>query len=127
MIKENAGGEISSDIIYVYHTTKQKTLVTLKDNYLKKISGKNFTRQTVKNILQSLSFEIEKEELDYSDVAVPFSKPDITLPADIAEEIMRIDGYDNIEIPSTITIAPSIETGALKASYKEKTANYLIG
>ena len=126
MIKEIAGGEIASDIIDVYPNPKQKTSVTLKDEYLKKISGKDFTRQTVRNILQSLSFEIKKEEVDYLDVAVPFSKPDITLPADIAEEVMRIDGYDNIEIPPAITIVPSIETGVLKASYKEKAANYLI-
>ena len=127
MIKEIAGGEIASDIIDVYPNPKQKTSVTLNDSYLKKISGKEFTRQIVKNILQSLNFEIKKEESGYLNIAVPFSKADVALPADIAEEIMRIDGYDNIEIPSAITISPSIETGILKASYKEKVANYLIG
>ncbi|MEP6595959.1 MAG: phenylalanine--tRNA ligase subunit beta [Ginsengibacter sp.] len=127
MIKEISGGEIASDVVDVYPSPKQKTLVTLQDSYLKKISGKDFTRQTVKSILQNLSFEFEKEELDHLNIVVPFSKPDITLPADIVEEIMRIDGYDNVDIPAVITIAPSIETGALKASYKEKAANYLIG
>ena len=55
------------------------------------------------------------------------AKPDITLPADIVEEIMRIDGFDNVEIPSTITISPAIETAASEAAYKEKIANYLTG
>ena len=77
--------------------------------------------------MQYLGFEVEKEQQEYLDIAVPFNKPDISLPADIVEEIMRIDGYDNVCIPSVITIAPAIETGAFEASYKEKVSNYLIG
>ncbi|MDB5199588.1 MAG: phenylalanine--tRNA ligase subunit beta [Chitinophagaceae bacterium] len=127
MIKEIAGGEIASDVVDVYPTQKEKTEVVLKNHYLKKISGKNYHPDTIKNILQSLDFEILKEGLDDIRIAVPFSKPDISLPADIIEEIMRIDGYDNVEIPSAITISPAVETAGFEASYKEKVANYLIG
>jgi phenylalanyl-tRNA synthetase beta chain len=127
MIKEIAGGEIASDIVDVYPNPKQKTEVVLKNHYLKKISGKNYHPDTIKNILQSLEFEILKEGQDDIRIAVPFSKPDISLPADIIEEIMRIDGYDNVEIPSAITISPAVETAGFEAAYKEKIANYLTG
>jgi phenylalanyl-tRNA synthetase beta chain len=127
MIKEIAGGEIASDVVDVYPNQKAKTEVVLKNHYLKKLSGKNYHSDTIKNILQSLEFEILKEGQDDIRVAVPFSKPDITLPADIIEEIMRIDGYDNVEIPSTINISPAVETAGFEAAYKEKIANYLIG
>lgn len=127
MIKEIAGGEIASEIIDVYPTPKQKTEVTLKNHYLKKISGKNYHPDAVKKILQSLRFEIIKEGLDDIRVAVPFSNPDISLPADIIEEIMRIDGLDNIEIPTAITISPAVETNLSASLFKEKVANYLIG
>ena len=127
MIKEIVGGEISSEIIDVYPEPKQKTEVILKNHYLKKLSGKNYHADTVKNILQSLNFEILKEGMDDIRVAVPFSKPDIALPADIVEEIMRIDGYDNVEIPSAIMIAPAVETTGFEAALKEKVSNYLIG
>ena len=60
-------------------------------------------------------------------MAAPFSNPDITLPADVIEEIMRIDGLDNIEIPSTIKMSPAIETAAGEAGLKEKIAGWLIG
>ena len=126
LIKEITGGEIASDVVDIYPEPKQKTEVVLKNHYLKKISGKNYHSDTIKNILQSLDFEILKEGMDDIIVAVPFSKPDISLPADIIEEIMRIDGYDNVEIPSAITISPAVEIG-YEASYKEKVANYLIG
>jgi phenylalanyl-tRNA synthetase beta chain len=43
------------------------------------------------------------------------------------EEIMRIDGLDNIEIPTSINISPAVETNISGALYKEKVANYLVG
>ncbi|OLE82656.1 MAG: hypothetical protein AUG74_00020 [Bacteroidetes bacterium 13_1_20CM_4_60_6] len=60
-------------------------------------------------------------------LAVPYSKPDIHLPADLVEEIMRVDGYDNIEIPQSITITPSVEVDAYKQLYQEKIADFMIG
>lgn len=125
LIKEFAGGEIASDVVDVYPHPNSKTKVVLKHHYLKKLSGKNYHQDTVKNILLSLGFEIIKEGLDDIHIAVPFHKPDISLPADIVEEIMRIDGYDNIRIPSAITISPSVDTDSTYSSYKEKIADYL--
>lgn len=127
LIKEIAGGTISSDIIDVYPQPKEKTEVSIKYHYLKKLSGKNYHADTIKRILDALGFELCKEGLDEMRVSVPFSKPDISIPADIVEEIMRIDGLDNVEIPSAITISPSVETLAHEASYKEKAANFLVG
>jgi len=127
MIKEIAGGEIASDIVDVYPVPKQKTEVALKYHYLKKLSGKNYHGDTIKNILTSLGFEMIKEGMDELWVKVPFSKPDITIAADLVEEIMRIDGLDNVEIPQMITIAPAVETLAHETAYKEKIAEYLVG
>lgn len=127
LIQEIAGGEIASDIVDVYPSPKQKTEIAIKFHYLKKLSGKNYHSDTVINILQSLGFELIKQGMDEIWVAVPHSKPDITIPADIVEEIMRIDGLDNVEIPSAITISPAVETLSHESGYKEKTANYLAG
>ncbi len=120
MIKEIAGGKISSDVIDVYPVQREKKEITLSNFYLKKISGKNYHPDTVKSILTSLNFTVLREGIDNIKVEVPYSNPDISLPADIIEEIMRIDGLDNIEIPSTISIAPSIDTGLAEAAIKEK-------
>ena len=127
MIKELAGGELSSEIVDVYPSPKPKTEVSLKHHYLKKLSGKNYHPDKVNRILTALGFEILKEGMDELRVAVPRSKPDISLPADIVEEIIRIDGLDNIEIPSTITISPATDQSALKENLKDKIANYLVG
>jgi phenylalanyl-tRNA synthetase beta chain len=127
LIKEIAGGSIVSDVIDIYPEPKQKTQVALKYHYLKKLSGKNYHPDAVKRILTSLGFEVIKEGMDELWVAVPYSKPDITLPADVVEEIVRIDGLDNIEIPSSITIAPSIEALGFKEALREKIASFLVG
>jgi phenylalanyl-tRNA synthetase beta chain len=127
MIKELAGGEIASDVVDVYPDPREKASVVLKYHYLRKLSGKNYHPDTVKKILTSLGFEIIKEGMDNIWVNAPYSKPDVSLPADVVEEIMRIDGLDNVEIPTSIMISPSIETDSYKHTYREKAANYLVG
>lgn len=127
MIKEIAGGEIASEVLDVYPDPAPKTEITLKNHYLKKLSGKNYHSDKIKRILTALGFEIIREGQDELRIAVPYSKPDITIPADIVEEILRIDGLDNIEIPSTITISPAVEQLGLKESLKDKLAGYLVG
>ena len=127
MIKEICGGVISSEIIDVYPSPKEKTQVNLKYHYLKKLSGKNYHPDAVKDILLSLGFEISKEGIDELRVTAPYHKPDVSLPADIVEEVLRIDGLDNVEIPQAITITPSIEENYSKELYKEKVSNFLTG
>jgi phenylalanyl-tRNA synthetase beta chain len=127
LIKELAGGEIASEVVDIYPAPRAKVEVVLKNHYLKKLSGKNYHPDTVKDILTALGFEIIKEGLDDIHIAVPYSKPDITLPADIVEEIMRIDGLDNVEIPAAISISPAVETLATEAAAKEKIAASLAG
>lgn len=125
MIREIAGGDIASDVVDSYPSPKEKTAIALKYHYLKKLSGKNYHGDAIKNILGSLGFELLKEGVDEMRVAVPFSKPDVTIAADLVEEIMRIDGLDNVEIPAMISIAPAVETLSHENAYKEKTAHYL--
>jgi phenylalanyl-tRNA synthetase beta chain len=127
LIKEVAGGIISSDITDIYPKVTPKTEVAVKYHYIKKLSGKNYHPEAVKKILTALGFEVIAEGIDELRVAVPYSKPDISIPADLVEEILRIDGLDNIEIPTTITISPAVEVASAKEVIKEKTANFLVG
>lgn len=78
----------------------------------------------VKTILTSLGFEISNETVDGIELAVPYHKPDISIPADIVEEVLRIDGLDNIEIPSVITMSPSIDPLEKKKSSKIKLHSF---
>ncbi|RYF86444.1 MAG: phenylalanine--tRNA ligase subunit beta, partial [Chitinophagaceae bacterium] len=127
LIVELCGGELTGDIIDIYPSPANPVSVGLKFHYLKKLSGKNYHGDAVKNILTSLGFEMIKEGQDELWMNVPFSKPDISIPADIVEEIMRIDGLDNIDIPATISIAPGSDTASESTTLREKLANQLTG
>jgi phenylalanyl-tRNA synthetase beta chain len=127
LIREIAGGKVSSQIVDVYPQPEAQVQVSLRFHYLKKLSGKNYHPDTVKNILVSLGFGLTRETIDEITVSVPYSKTDIHLPADLVEEVMRIDGLDNIEIPEAIRISPSVEADRTSFVLKEKMAGYLVG
>lgn len=127
LIKELSNATIASEIIDVYPTPEAKKEVALKYSYLKKLSGKVYSTDTVKTILESLQFTIIKEDADAIVLEVPYHKLDVSIPADIVEEILRIDGLDNIEIPSSITITPSVEDDYKGEAFKEKISSVLTG
>lgn len=127
LICEIAGGKTASDIIDVYPSVKIKNQVETSYSYIRKLSGSNYPEAKIKNILRSLGFEILHETTEGLKVSVPFSKPDISLPADLVEEIMRIDGLDNIEIPKKISISPALSAQPDGERVKEKIADYLAG
>lgn len=127
LIQELAGGVIASEVVDVYPQPRQPTEISIKYHYLKKLSGKNYHPENIRKIVEVLGFTWLKESMDEFRVAVPLSKTDVALPADIVEEIMRIDGLDQVEIPQNISIAPAHETIAIDAVYREKLSNVLVG
>ena len=127
LMKELGEGEIASDIIDVYPYPEPKKQVHLKFQFLKKLSGKNYHPDAVKKILQTLGFTMVREDIDAVWMDVPYHKNDVNLPSDLVEEIVRIDGLDNIEIPTSIIISPSVETDTRADELQEKIASFLVG
>lgn len=127
LIKEITGGSFDNNIIDDYPSTIKKKEVVLRFDYLKKLSGKTYNTDSVKNILSALEFEVLEQTNEFIKVAVPLSKADISIPADIVEEIIRVDGLNNIEIPTSITITPSVQKDVLRNELKEKIAQMLTG
>lgn len=125
LICEIAGGQAASDITNIYPQPKAQAIVETTWAYIHKLSGKAYPADKIVHILTSLGFTILEKTADKLRVSVPYSKPDISIPADIVEEIMRIDGLDNIEIPSHIMIAPAANPRPDKEKIREKAANYL--
>ncbi|TWW00734.1 phenylalanine--tRNA ligase subunit beta [Chitinophaga pinensis] len=125
LICELAGGQAASEVIDVYPQPKQQTEVTSTWSYIRKLSGKAYPEDKIVNILSSLGFGILERDGEKLRVSVPYSKPDISIPADIVEEVMRIDGLDNIEIPSQVLITPAANPKPDKEKVREKAANYL--
>ncbi len=110
LIKKIAGGKISSQIVDVYPKPVKNIRINFQYDYLNKLAGQVIGKDVVKNILNSLEIEIILEEKEQLELSVPAFKVDVTRPADIAEEVLRIYGYNNINIPykikSSIVLSP---------------------
>jgi phenylalanyl-tRNA synthetase beta chain len=107
MIIELAGGNIASEVIDVYPQPVAPVIVNVRYDYIQKLSGKQYDSEAIKTILQALGFGIEQESDTTLTLSVPSNKTDVTHPADIVEEVVRIDGLDNIVIPERLNISLS--------------------
>lgn len=102
LIQEIAGGSISSDIIDIYPNPLEDFKVSVSYTNIFRLIGKDIGAITVKNILESLEITIENENETGLDLIVPAYRVDVKREADVIEEILRIYGYNNIEIPTQV-------------------------
>lgn len=105
LIKEIAGGKISSEIMDVYPRRIENSLVELDYEYCDRLIGKKIDRGLIKQILTSLQVEIKEERGEKLILSVPPFKVDVQRPADVVEEILRIYGYNNVEIPGQVRVS----------------------
>jgi phenylalanyl-tRNA synthetase beta chain len=126
LITELAGGEVISGITDEYPVPLPGTKVTVSYQYIQKLSGKAYNHLAIQELLVASGFVIAHETREELTLNVPSNKTDVTEPADIVEEILRIDGLDNVQIPGRLNIAM---TKALPndRKVKERLAELLCG
>ena len=98
LIKDLAGGKISSEIVDIYPNPIQKVQVDVNYKNIDRLIGKKIEPDTVKKILALLDIEIIKEASGNLKLEIPSYRVDVRLEADVIEEILRIYGYNNIEV-----------------------------
>lgn len=99
LIKELAGGEISSEISDVYPGEKPPLQLEVKLEDINRLIGKQIPSDEVRNILEDLDFAIQADTGKTYQLIVPSYRVDVTRTADVVEEVLRIYGYNNVEIP----------------------------
>ena len=117
MCKELAGGKVSMEIKDVYPEPMQDFKVSLKYDYVNSLIGKEIPVELVKDIVKSLEMKIEGETEDGLELSVPPYRVDVQRPCDVVEDILRIYGYNNVEIPTSVKACLSVE-GAEDKSVK---------
>jgi phenylalanyl-tRNA synthetase beta chain len=110
LIKEIAGGEISSEIKDVYPNPIEKWEITVSYENIDRLAGNKIDREIIKEILTDLEMEILEETPKGLKLLTPTFKVDVTREVDVIEEILRIYGYNNIEtdnkIHSSVSLRP---------------------
>lgn len=126
MIRDLCNGVISSEVTDIFQPPSDR-IILLEFAYLRKLSGMEFGKDQVRAILTQLGFEILEEGDRNLKVKAPESNPDISHPADVVEEILRISGLDQVPIPTQVRMTPGIHDNAEEALLKEKVASWLTG
>ena len=97
LIKEVAGGEISSDVIDLYPKKSQDHQVFLTFDKVNKLVGQEIPRDTIKSILTSLDIQVKSVTESGLGLQIPFYRVDVIREVDVIEEILRVYGYNRIE------------------------------
>jgi len=98
LIKELAGGKISSDVVDIYPSKIENRTIEVKDKNVNRLIGKAIPREEAFAILERLDIEVKGKKDDRYTVSVPPYRVDVLQEADVVEEILRIYGFNNIEL-----------------------------
>lgn len=102
LCKQLAGGKVSMEIRDEYPNPIENPTMDLDYAYVTNLIGKNIGNDTVKSILTSLDITINSENEKGLNITVPAFRVDVQRPCDVVEDILRIYGYNNVEIPTQL-------------------------
>jgi phenylalanyl-tRNA synthetase beta chain len=110
LLQEIAGGEPVSALVDIYPVKVAPKEIAFAFTTCDTLIGKTIEHSTIKKIIRALGMEIISEGQDALLLSVPAFKVDVTRPADVVEEVLRIYGYNNIQFPeqvrSSLSYAP---------------------
>ena len=118
LIMEVAGGKITSEITDDYPNKIEQHQLTIQFDYINKLIGQEIPREEIKSILTSLDIKINNISETTLGLSIPSYRVDVTRPADIVEEILRVYGYNRIDFSDRLIT--SMPTGEKPADQAER-------
>lgn len=103
LLQTLAGASVASPLVDIYPDPVAPAEVNLSMEYLERLAGDQIPIDTVIAILESLEMKVTRSE-DSLQIKVPTAKNEVTRPADIAEEILRIYGYNRLKMPEVMEL-----------------------
>jgi phenylalanyl-tRNA synthetase beta chain len=125
LIQEIAGGTIVGKVVDCYPQPVQPATVQLRFDSMARLIGKAIAPEQIKHILTALDFVILNEDAGGLVVSVPTYRVDVTREADVVEEILRIYGFNKVEIPNAIEISVNARRHPDKEKLQDTISDYL--
>lgn len=125
ILKEVAGARVASAIVDEYPNKVENKEINLSIDWLNTFCGINLSTEEVKNILRQLDIETMRENGGEITVSVPPYRSDVTRPVDLAEEVLRIYGFNQVPIPKRLSMTPAIARDFDPIKTYNKVANFL--
>ena len=117
LCQQLSGGKVSMEITDVYPQPLPDFPVSITYEYIDQLIGQHIPAETVKSICTSLEMRIDEETAEGLKLTVPAYRVDVQRPCDVVEDILRIYGYNNVEIPLSLNSAIAIK-GDVDRSFK---------
>jgi phenylalanyl-tRNA synthetase beta chain len=128
LCQELAGGKVSMEICDVYPKPIKNAVVELKYDYVNNLVGKELTPGVIKFICRALDMEVKFENVQGLTLEIPAYRVDVTRPCDVVEDILRIYGYNNVEIPTQLKSSLVIKADEdLKHKLANLVSEQLVG
>jgi len=124
LIKEIAGGEISSEIYDIYPQPINNFNISVNVTRIQKLIGQAIPKQEIVNILEALEIKVEEKDNNLQ-LSVPPYRVDVKREADIVEEVLRIYGYNKIKVPEDLHSSLSYSTKPDKTAVVNYISDYL--
>ena len=102
LCQQLAGGKVSMEIVDEYPEKMENPIVELEYSYVHSLVGKDIPVETIKSICESLEMKVLSETPEALKLEVPAYRVDVQRPCDVVEDILRIYGYNNVEIPTQL-------------------------
>ena len=102
LCQELAGGKVSMDIADIYPKPIRNAVVDLSFDYVNRLIGKELSSGVIKFICRALDMEVKYENEQGLTLEIPAYRVDVQRPCDVVEDILRIYGYNNVEIPTQL-------------------------
>ncbi|MES2778891.1 MAG: phenylalanine--tRNA ligase subunit beta [Bacteroidota bacterium] len=125
IILEIAGGSVSSEIVDVYPNPVQPIELNFSLSKCHRLIGQKIPLTDTKRILAGLDIEVVSETADSLSLLLPAYRSDVTREADVSEEILRIYGLNNIDIPTQVKSSISTSPDENNFCLRNKVADYL--
>lgn len=128
LCQQLTGGKVSMQIRDVYPSPIENAHVSLSYGYVNALIGKEIEPSVIKSILESLEMEIKSENSHGLELSVPSYRVDVRRPCDVVEDILRIYGYNNVEIPTQLKSSLTIQGDEDRAAHLENlVGEQLVG
>ncbi|MEM9835360.1 MAG: phenylalanine--tRNA ligase subunit beta [Bacteroidota bacterium] len=118
LLQEVAGAKVISQILDIYPNPIEPKEVRVRYQRVRDLIGMNISRAEVRTILETMDMHFLADDEAAFTVAVPTNKSDVTREVDVIEEILRIYGFNNVEMPEEITsslvVAPKLDPNAIR-------------
>ena len=127
LLQEYAGAKVASRLVDIYPDQIEPKEIAVRRSAVSRLIGNDFSHDQLMVIYQSLNFEPATTDEENYVLKIPTNKADVTREVDVIEEVLRIYGYNSVEVSTTIKAALQVAEPVNIQILRDKLSERLIG